>query len=365
MYPRMDPLNVLMLSIPAALTACGHASVTYTPTLSAAQENGRTILKSASAGYISVALPVTRIIVQPPGSTTANPPTPPAGHAGAGPTPPANGSKTDTTPSSASAISTNVIGTDQKSYMFSFVQVEGGTTFQAKPVNNLLSSNQLGITFLANSRIPTSVSNTFTDETASVIKTVASLATTALSLAGVAALGPGPGAAPPPTCTSAAFSIDLVPTEAGSWTTTSSCFEVTITPSSPETDAHQTDTVPISYFRDAVIGSSTQSSTVWPVPACLDVKLTLIDHTAKEPTVISAADMKVIDPDYVALMPVPQKGKIAMHPICGADFSDSPTNPWQTAFDVMTAFENAFPKPPTKSSGTPAKAGAPAKAGGQ
>src|SRR6202043_4261307 len=76
---------------------------------------------------------------------------------------------------------------------------------------------------------------------------------------------------------------------------------------------------------------------VWPVPACLKVSVTV---TAKDSST-TTGQMTVVDPDFLSLMPVPNKGKIAMHPICGADITNSPEDRWGTIFDSMTAITGA------------------------
>ena len=85
-------------------------------------------------------------------------------------------------------------------------------------------------------------------------------------------------------------------------------------------------------------------SKVWPVPACMTVTAVIKPHGAgQDDPKTASGQISVIDPDYVELMPIPKKGTVAMHPICGADLADSTTDPYQSDFDTISAIVAAFP----------------------
>ena len=77
---------------------------------------------------------------------------------------------------------------------------DSATTFRATPVNNFFSSNNFGVTKIANSDVATTATNEFTDQTQSRITAIGGIIVGALKLGtGVGALlAPLPPGAPPP-----------------------------------------------------------------------------------------------------------------------------------------------------------------------
>ena len=68
----------------------------------------------------------------------------------------------------------------------------------------------------------------------------------------------------------------------------------------------------------------------FPVPGCREAVIKLSgrlppSESGKSPVSNMEATIETViaDPDYIRLAPLPSKGKIAMHPICNADISDS------------------------------------------
>lgn len=352
----MSPILTLPVCL-VVLTGCAQAAVRYGQAVTPPADGSQyadDVAKAAENGMLDVTLPISRVVVQPPGASSLNPPAPAAPAKGNS----AGGTGSPASASAGSGVSTTLTGTDGKPYVLSVVQAEGPTTFRVHALNNFFSSNQLGITRLANTDIPIAVSNTFTDETAAHIKTVASLATTvagvAFPLAGVP-LRLLHGAtrhaeATAPKCTATAI-VDVRHASNQPDTDAHPCYQITIALDG----THQKDTVPVVWFTQRIAQNPQEIAGVWPVPACADAEVTIVDPANN--TVVNAADLKVIDPDYVQLLPIPQKGKIAMHPICGADFSDSPGDKWQAYFDDISALEGAFQKPSGSTGGGSSKAG--------
>ena len=170
------------------------------------------ILRMAASGGQSVSLPISRIIIQlpPPAASTAGmavapPPKAPAlGQSGgfgpaASATVPWHGrgqGGRGPAPSSAPAgFSTIIAGNEGQKFTVNIVQTEGSHSFTVKAENDFWAQNEFGITRLANTAIPTSVSNTFTSEVAADVKEVIPIITKAVSFASLLGVPAAPGAA--------------------------------------------------------------------------------------------------------------------------------------------------------------------------
>lgn len=270
--------------------------------------------------------------------------------------------KSDTTGATAGAL-TFTSKDGRASYAVSIAQVASVVTFSVNPTNDFFSSNDFAVTRLANTRIPTTVSNTFTDETAARIKSVTSIAASvAAAVAGAKApdhgSGGAGGTAKALTCAPQSFDVTDSDIKAGSdkladaatwkarktsWTLKGDCLTVTIT-----ADPLAPNLVPIAYFAN----NPSDWNRVWPVPACMTATISIeltnpADDDERRANHAQGA-ITLIDPDYVEPMPIPKKGKIAMHPICGADLSDSPVDRYQTDFDSISAILAAFPTQASK-----------------
>jgi hypothetical protein len=259
----------------------------------------------------------------------------------------------DSTAPAPSVTSTFTSADGTVKYSVSVVQVESSVAFMVQPTNNFFSQNDFSISRLANTRIPTTVSNTFTDETASRIKAIASVAAAVIPLAAAAAPPHGPNVAPAaPQCLNEDLLVDdaLVTVQGGSWTTRKlawvvnsslggKCLDINLS-----ADPLGPNLVPVSSLAAAFADKGGDWSKVWPVPACMTVHVVIKPQGAADGDGKAAnGQLTVIDPDYVELMPIPKKGKIAMHPICGGDLADSATDPYQADFDTISALSSAFP----------------------
>ena len=400
------------------LSACGSASVKYSPSLDSNTDASKILAAAAGGGQV-VVLPNSRIVVvvTPPINSGAqdngNNQLPDAGNApapppnGAGPTPlpraapaaaPTHGGaivarapggpaaptpaklpvqpaqqaqaqqqagQNQAQPSKGpppSSVTINLTAPDKTQYTVSVVQIESSVSFMVTATNDFFSSNDLSITRLANTRIPTTVSNTFTDETASRVKTIVSIASTVAG-ALVAPQVPSHGApTPEKPITPACLSGDLVIDAAGEVSETSEsgqptsgarkwqskksdsdCLNIAI-----EATSLAPNLVPIAMLKNSLADKNASSdwSKVWPVPACMTVKVTIQPFNPEENTQsspVATGQITLVDPDYVELLPIPKKGKIAMHPICSADLTDSTTDKYQDAFDTISAIDAALP----------------------
>ena len=403
-FRKLRPLGCVCV---LGVAACGTVSVQYDQpiaSLSSASSGTNTdsrvtsIVAEAAKGGQTVVLPVSRLVVvgspvrtqnnnanagavqgdappppnQPaaapthpatkgkePAATTPKPAqigTQPAPQAAqqAGGNPPAKSTDGATPAPSVTTTFISADGTIQ--YAVNVVQVESAVTLSFKPTNDFFSQNDFSVTRLANTRIPTTVSNTFTDETASRVKAIASIAAAIIPLAAAAAPSHGgttvsPGAA---QCLTEYFVVDDEATKATvatSWKTRKvtwlvnqgtggKCLEIALT-----ADPLAFNLVPIASLAAAIASKTGGDWTkVWPVPACMTVHATIKPQGASDNDGRAATgQLTVIDPDYVELLPIPKKGKIAMHPICGADLADSATDSYQADFDTINAITAAFP----------------------
>ena len=382
---------VILAGCAAMLTGCGAASVVYAPPSVTSNDPNyiKNILEAASKGNQTLALPYSRLVVQvkaasgggdqPAASPTADAAQPPSLHPIAGAPPahaprvggvtpmaagavqrgeggaaspsggqpapkeatitpnpnagvaPANGAGNAADKTTATPVTVALQDGAGNTYSVNVTMVESPVVFSVKSNNDFFSKNDFGVTRLANTRVPTTVSNTFTDQTAARVQSVAGIVG-ALVKGGL----PQAETASQPS-KKACVSGELTVSGAGPWmTATDACLMIKIT-----RNATGSNLIPISAFTAALADSKSQDWTrVWPVPACMTVTITI----GLSQSSMATGQMTVIDPEYVEVMPIPKKGKISMHPICGADFADSSTDKYQAVFDTISAITNALPQ---------------------
>jgi len=382
-----------------ALTGCGNASVSYGDAQPSNPNNAQAIENAASDGKQPVTLPITRLIIaqtqpgnanQPQNSPDPPPANPSASHVtpshptthsraaansgngshapvtpavgGGAVTPatvaPKNDSASITPATGVSGLSTILAG-DAGSFTVTASQIEGSNQFTAAGENDFFSENDFGITYVQNTRIPTTVSNTFTDQTATRIKAIAGIASALIPLAAEAE---GAAASASPCANVGPVTLDITANQLpNSWTAIGKsgatvCYTVSVTRADyqapPEPVGGASGAVNNDPFAGytpreknlvrapALLSNLASTPQLWPVPACLQVNVVITAYGSNSTT---SGQLTVIDPDYLSVMPVPNKGKIAMHPICGADLSDSPDDKWGTIFDSMSAIQSAIP----------------------
>lgn len=218
-------------------------------------------------------------------------------------------------------------------------QTESGRYYRVTPKDGFWSTTNIQITKLPNTDIPSAVNVDFTDKTTQRIEQgVSVLASAAKVIAGFASRG-ATGCSQATSLQSFSIRVDsdalnqideqVVPKQP--------CWRYKISTAGID-PAH--DTVTVETFESGLGDpDKSQSAHYWPVPVCLDVAFELKDiQPAKapknyKPTSIIAT-VRVIDPRLVRLVGLPEKGKIAMHPVCSADVTNTPGDPYKDAFDA-------------------------------
>ena len=178
------------------------------------------------------------------GARRPHPPSPPSLHtqpttqaaqqAGGAQTP-----KTSEGTTPVPSVTTTLTSTDGTvKYAINVVQIESAIAFTVQPTNNFFSQNDFSIVRLANTRIPTTVSNTFTDETAARVKAIASVAAAIIPLAAAAAPTHGQGTTvTAPQCLNEDLVVDddqVKPhtswaARKTTWTGNGKCLDITLT----------------------------------------------------------------------------------------------------------------------------------------
>ena len=307
------------------LAACGAAEVRVQQARVPATNADQTaaVVRDAQRGAQIVTLPITKISIQPAAS-------------GATPTNARAAGAADTNASFA------VGGRDGRQYRVAITPEDTGSledSFLVIPRNDFTSRNNLKITRFGNTDIPSVVENEFTDQTLLRIQQAGQVAAAVASVVvAVAAASASPVAStsePRPTCPSskalAAFNIsirELAPSGSFLPVPGQDCFEYQV---SATQISGLAETVSRTEFRRLFFGTG-QAAGVWPVPACRDVTLTVRREGG---SAVLTTQLRIADPSLLRLMPLPQKGKIALDPICGADLTDAPGDVWKTRTAVI------------------------------
>jgi hypothetical protein len=307
------------------LAACGAAEVRVQQARVPATNADQTaaVVRDAQRGAQIVAVPITKISIQPAAS-------------GATPTNVRAAGAADTNASFA------VGGRDGRQYRVAITPEETGSSedsFLVIPRNDFTSRNDLKITRFGNTDIPSVVENEFTDQTLLRIQQAGQVAAAVASVVVAVAAAPASPVASTsesrPTCPSgkalAAFSIsirELAPSSSFLPVPGQDCFEYQV---SATQNSGPAETVSRTEFRRLFFGTG-QAAGVWPIPACRDVTLTVRREGG---STVLTTQLRIADPSLLRLMPLPQKGKIALDPICGADLTDAPGDVWKTRTAVI------------------------------
>lgn len=318
------------------LAGCGAAEVYIQPAASPADNAHGTlaIARAAQNGAQVVALPVTRLSVQPASAMSTRMPA----HAVAAP--PADNGGIAIAPGLPEPAVLTVTGRDGNQYRIAVTPAETGSSqdiFRATPRNDFTSRNMLRIMRFGNTDIPSVVENEFTDLTVLRIQQAGQVAAAVASVT-PAVVAPPVTATPPrrAACPSGrtltAFSVtiqnlmpkgDFLPVPGQD-----SCFEYQLR---AVQDNGAADTVLRTEFRRLFVEGN-QAARIWPVPACRDVTLSVRSLEGAE---IIATPLRVADPSLLRLMPLPQKGKIRFDPVCGANLTDEPSDAWKIRTAVV------------------------------
>jgi hypothetical protein len=352
---RVVSLGMLLL----ALESCASPKVIFSAATDGTTPDVADAVAAAASTQSQVfTLPVSRLLVSAP-ATGGDAPTSSKKPVKPSPAPPQSGTGTGTDAGSTSGAGTTTTtkdtgasanggnGTSGDSavaigggYSASVIPVEGGRYYRVQGVNNFWSETNLQLTKMPNSDVPTVVSVDFTDETPSRITDIVSV----LSSAAIAGAAFAEGT-PNSTCSKSvplsdfAMRLDASVIDGSAQTIPNQpCWIIRIdgTKIPP-----QHDIVPITYLDQVIAkpGTSPQAVGYFPVPACLDVLLTITEQTptgaaAPPELLVYSQTIRITDPAHMRLFGLPEKGKISMHPVCDADSSNTPTDPYEAYFQA-------------------------------
>lgn len=321
---------VLSISVLAlVVSACSSQSKAVFQRASTDADSDLVIKNAASGGDLFV-MPTSKLVV----SSAATPPANPVAPAEPGQPKPqdpggaanhANHAPAAATQAGSASSSTSQITVGKASFGVTVVPVESSHKYLVNPVNDFFTSSQVNIAKMPNTDIPSSVSSQFTDNTATRIDQIGGLVTAVIAILPLlAAQNPDeqncqlhPQNLQPFTLNLDSEVKDLSPLNG------QACWKYAVIFDSATPSAGA-----VSWSRfDQDLGNSVS---YFPVPACRDATILLDGYVAstapKTPAshVNVAIHTKVADPQYLRLAPLPSKGQISMHPICGADVTDAP-----------------------------------------
>lgn len=250
-----------------------------------------------------IAMPLSKIMVAPETTSSPSPPS------------------SDAQPTGTIQTRNDLNANDQATGVGAPQNAKGYSTFAATVVpsegphkyaviahNNIWSTSQIAITRQPNTDIPKEVDGTFTNTAAQNIKAVGGIITAVLAAGAAADLAP-----PQSQCQAEPLpAFVVVGTLGGGSVPGTRCWTYTISPA--EGAVPSSGTVTYATFESRL----GRPVAYFPVPACLDVVLEV-----NNPSQVKLDyPVRIVDPDRVRLTALPIKGKITMHPVCGADVSD-------------------------------------------
>jgi len=279
------------------------------------------ISNASSAGDI-FAMPVSKLVVKLDSAATDGA-KPTSGEKAAADKKPETGADSTSTPQQTKTGTTSIsIGSAQ--YSVTILPIESARRFLVQPVNNFFSSTSISITKIPNTDLPTAVSVQFTDNIKTRISQLGGLVTAFIGAGFPLLAKASDECMKEPKLESFTLTIDKevnfteIPSQP--------CWQYSIKFELPHPAVGA-----ISWERfEKELGNTVR---YFPVPACRDAVITLMRATGKEPVIIAA---KVADPNYVRLAPLPFKGQITMHPICGADISETSGDRFGSYIDDVT-----------------------------
>jgi hypothetical protein len=226
-------------------------------------------------------------------------------------------------------------------YKAQIVPAESGRFYRIKGVTGFWSDTNVQITKLPNSDIPTGVAIDFTDYTPTRIQQAVSiLASIAVAASGFAQ-GENKKKCDKPTALQD-FAIRLeeslldgtdkeIPDQP-CWKVIFDKMNITGAP----------DVLPIKFMDQLAAQSDQPKVTFFPVPACRDLNVRIVEQVLPSQQNALAHEYKaivrIVDPSFIRLASLPAKGQIAMHSVCGADISNSPVDPYKAYFEAGSNF---------------------------
>jgi hypothetical protein len=328
---RRASIAVLAVS----LIGCSAPSVEFERATPQATLNIADVAAKAQDGAIVINLPISRILVAASASSNNN-------STGA-----QNDSKPEASAPAASAVTVTLKSASGKDYAISVLPTESTRVYRVIGVNDFWSSNALGVTKLVNTDIPTVVANAFTDLTKSRIAAVGGIITSGMSVAKLVSASE----ANTTDCSKAtlpSFAIDATSEDSDVFKNETNqidtCWFYQLRPdpdsssANPDPDhyKHSADSIRRNDFESNFVTG--QKIGIWPVPSCMDVTLKVFKQGQSGSSEL-VTKLRIIDPDYVRLLAVPNKGSISMHPVCDANFSDTPVDKWGDGLDDISALE--------------------------
>lgn len=236
---------------------------------------------------------------------------------------PVTGVGSTPTPQQVKTGTTSIsIGSDQ--YSVTILPIESARLFLVRPVDNFFSSTSISITKIPNTDLPTAVSVQFTDNIKTRISQLGGLVTAFIGAGFPLLASENEACLKEPRLEPFTLIIDKEVNS--SQIPSQPCWKYSIKFEIPHPTVGS-----ISWERfEKELGNRVN---YFPVPACRDAVITLVRTNGKKPVVIAA---KVADPNYVRLAPLPFKGQITMHPICGADISETSGDRFGSFIDDVT-----------------------------
>ncbi len=320
-----------------ALAGCQSPTAIYEGTVAACvrdcKHTDKDVAAAAAEGSQVVNLPITRLTIAPaPKSRDER--TEDSGSRGGGNKPPGGGRPGGGAPGNTPG-NDNAAETGGAKFAMKLSPVESDDIFRIRGATSFWSDTNIQITRLDNTDIVKSVQVDFRDDTPARIQQVFGLLS---AVGGIPKLTGGPSKGPNTeglprgrNCKDAVLaplSVDLSANKVADLMTTglefpdegatARCWKLTLRPVGRA--AHDV-VVRTNFVGEVQRGEKLKT---FPYPACLNVSVSLTklddDGTDKE---LFEGETPIIDPRYLRLARLPEKGKIEMHPICNANQSSS------------------------------------------
>lgn len=310
----------LFFLVAAPLAAC-QSQVVFQKTPEIA--NSDLVINNASSAGDIFAMPVSKLIVKLDSVAADGANQAPVENAAADKKPAADLGGIPTPQKTKSGTTSIDIGSAQ--YSVTILPVESAQRFLVRPVDNFFSSTSISITKIPNTDIPTAISVQFTDNIKTRISQLGGLVTAFIG-AGLPLFASEIDKECDQEQKLESFTLMIDKEVPFTKLPSQPCWEYSI-----KFEAPQPTFGAISWERfEKELGKKV---CYFPVPACRDVVVTLVPVNRKNPVIITA---KIADPSYVRLAPLPVKGQITMHPICGADISETSGDRFGSYIDEIT-----------------------------
>jgi hypothetical protein len=258
-------------------------------------------------------------------------------------TPQAVGSTTNTDKGQSQdfSITASKIGNNKSKFNISIIlgEVNYWPLVQVTPINNFFSKNLLTVTKYGTTDIPTVIETQFTDLTKTRVDEISGIITSALKV--FVPAPPAPPPPPPPSKCSKELprpaSVIIDSDFPHSLIDEEPCWYVIIQ-SRNESPKNLNYTMYRYVYVDRFLKDPKIQAPVWPVTVCKDITLVLM----RNGTPYLSTPLTIIDPLRIRLIGLPEQGKIATRPLCGADMTNTPSDRYAVVFDAMSSAETGF-----------------------